>query len=45
MFRGNTGDHPLIIEAGSNRLGYYDNGDGNFKYSGFDWNAETKPQL
>jgi hypothetical protein len=39
MFRGNTGDHPLIIEAGSNRLGYYDNGNGNFKYSGFNWNA------
>jgi hypothetical protein len=39
MFRGNTGDHPLIIESGSNRLGYYDNGNGNFKYSGFNWNA------
>lgn len=42
MFRGVINDHPLLIESGSDRMGYYDNGNGNFKYSGFDWEENEK---
>ncbi len=37
MFRGTATDHPMIVEAGSNRLGYYDNDNGAFQNSGFTW--------
>ncbi len=37
MFRGVVNDHPMIIETGSTRLGYYDNDNGGFQYSGFNW--------
>jgi hypothetical protein len=36
MFRGTAGDHPLIIESGNTRLGYFDN-DSGFKPGGFNW--------
>ena len=39
MFRGNIEDHPLIIGSGNNQLGYYDNNNVGFKYSGFNWNV------
>lgn len=37
MFRGATNDHPIIVETGSTRLGYYDADAGGFKFSGFNW--------
>lgn len=37
MFRGAVNDHPLIVEAGNIRLGYYDGDNGGFRYSGFNW--------
>jgi fibronectin-binding autotransporter adhesin len=36
LTRGNTGDHQIIIENGSNRLGGYDNAALGFQYSGYD---------
>lgn len=37
MFRGTANDHPLIVESGAIRLGYYDNDHVGFKPSGFNW--------
>lgn len=39
MFRGaaGTGDHPVIVETGNTRLGFYDNDHVGFKPSGFTW--------
>lgn len=37
MFRGTVSDHPLIVESGNTRLGYYDNDNVGFKPSGFTW--------
>jgi hypothetical protein len=36
LFRTYDDDHPLLVETGSNRIGYYDNNGGNFVYSGLD---------
>lgn len=44
MFRGATSDHPIIIETGSTRLGYYDNDNVGFKYSGLNW-AQGTPSI
>jgi hypothetical protein len=41
MFRGVAGDHPIIVESGGTRLGYYDNDNVGFKYSGFNWTQGT----
>lgn len=37
MFRGTANDHPIIVEAGATRLGYYDADGGAFLPSGFTW--------
>ena len=37
LFRGSVADHPMIINAGANTLGYWDNDNLNFKSSGFNW--------
>lgn len=44
LLRGNSADHQVIIENGSNRLGMYDNNaPGNFIYSGFDITSLPNP--
>ena len=44
LMRGNSSDHQVIIENGSNRLGMYDNdAPGNFIYSGFDITSLPNP--
>ena len=37
MFRGASSDHPMIVESGATRLGYYDNDNAGFNFSGFTW--------
>lgn len=37
LFRGTAGDHPVIVESGNVRLGYYDGDGGGFQNSGFTW--------
>lgn len=44
MFRGAVNDHPLIIESGSDRLGYYDGDNGGFQNSGFTW-SQSEPAV
>ncbi len=39
--RGSNTDHQIIVESGSNRLGVYANGNGNFRPCGFDMNSTT----
>ena len=36
LTRGATGDHPIIVETGTNNLGLWDNNGSNFVDSGFD---------
>lgn len=44
MFRGNVSDHPIIVESGGTRLGYYDNDNTAFTPSGFTW-LENEPAV
>ncbi len=37
LFRGVSSDHPIIVNNGSNVLGYWDADGGGFKTSGFNW--------
>ncbi|HZY81225.1 MAG TPA: T9SS type A sorting domain-containing protein [Cyclobacteriaceae bacterium] len=37
MFRGSTNDHPIIVEASTSRLGFYDADGGAFINGGFTW--------
>lgn len=43
LFRGDQTDHPIILD-GSDQLGYYDNGNGNYKGSGLTV-SQSIPQI
>ena len=39
LLRGIANDHPVLIQTGTNNLGYYENGGAGFVDSGFDVNT------
>ncbi|MDC0486978.1 cadherin domain-containing protein [Flavobacteriaceae bacterium] len=39
LLRGIANDHPVLIQSGTNNLGYFENGGANFVDSGFDVNT------